>query len=86
MECSDLELRADGTGWGSVSNAFMEDVEPLTWRCPEPGVLELRPGGGDVTRHRYTVGQAVPVHSAEPVMSVTFEDAVLYGRQYGKWA
>ncbi|MGC0328963.1 hypothetical protein RKD23_001953 [Streptomyces sp. SAI-170] len=85
MECSDLELRADGTGWGSVSNAFAEDVGLLTWRCPEPGVLEVRPEGEDVTRHRYTVGPAVPVHSAEPVMSVTFEQPVLFGHQYGKW-
>ncbi|MFI9154114.1 hypothetical protein [Streptomyces sp. NPDC053367] len=85
MECSDLELRADKAGWGSVSNAFMADVEPLTWACPEPGVLELRRPDGEVTRHRYTVGPAAPVHSAEPVMSVTFADPVLFGHQYAKW-
>ncbi|GGZ25928.1 hypothetical protein [Streptomyces poonensis] len=85
LECSDLELRADGTGWSSVSNAFTEDVDRLTWGCPEPGVLELRSPEGDVIRHRYVVGPAVPVHSAEPVMSVTFEEPVAYSYQYGKW-
>ncbi|GGQ02658.1 hypothetical protein GCM10010266_27530 [Streptomyces griseomycini] len=84
MECSDLELRADGTGWSSVSNAFAEDVGRLTWRCPEPGVLELREEG-DVSRHRYTVGPAVPAHATEPVMSVAFEEPVAYSHQYAKW-
>lgn len=85
MECSDLELRADGTGWSSVSNAFTEDVSRLTWRCPEPGLLELRPREGDVTRHRYAVGPAVPVRAAEPVMSITFEEPVAFSHQYAKW-
>ncbi|MDL2081083.1 hypothetical protein QNN03_32030 [Streptomyces sp. GXMU-J15] len=86
MECSDFELRADGTGWASVTNAFMEDAQLLTWHCPEPGVLEVRspPEIGEARRHRYRVGPEVPVDSTEPVMSITFDPAFVYGPQYAK--
>ncbi|MDO0910960.1 hypothetical protein QQM39_08855 [Streptomyces sp. DT2A-34] len=84
MECSEFELRANGRGWSSLANAFEEYVTELTWRCPEPGVLELRPEGGEVARHRYALAPAVPLHSAEPVTSVTFQEPVAFCHQFAK--
>ncbi|MCL8014223.1 hypothetical protein [Streptomyces sp. AS02] len=84
MECSEFELRADGRGWSSVANAFGEYVTRLTWRCPQPGVLELRPDDGEAARHRYAIAPAEPLGSAEPVASVTFEESVEFCHQFAK--
>lgn len=77
MEASELELRADGTGWSLLANLTGEYVTRLTWRCPEAGVLELRDENGQVSRHPYAV-------TAAPVTSVTFEEPVEFGHQYAK--
>ncbi|MFI6013406.1 DUF6985 domain-containing protein [Streptomyces sp. NPDC051243] len=84
MECSELELRADGRGWSSSTNGFGEYVTRLTWCCPEPGVVELRAEDGDVARHHYTVAPAAPPHSADQVTSVTFEEPVEFCHQFAK--
>ncbi|MFF5497018.1 hypothetical protein [Streptomyces aquilus] len=77
MEASEFELRADGTGWSLLANLGGEWVARLTWRCPTPGLLELRTEDGQVSRHRYLV-------TAAPVTSVTFEEPVEFCHQYAK--
>ncbi|MFF3333512.1 hypothetical protein ACFYWX_28835 [Streptomyces sp. NPDC002888] len=84
METSGIELRADGSGSGTVANAAGDDTGEFHWGCPEAGVLELR-DGGDVTRHRYSVGPVVPPYATEVVTTVTFEEVVLYAHQFVKW-
>lgn len=43
MEATDLALLADGRGWYHWSNsAGGMDVQRLTWRSPEEGVVELQ--------------------------------------------
>ncbi|WP_433242023.1 hypothetical protein ACQPYK_37285 [Streptosporangium sp. CA-135522] len=43
MESSQLGLLPDGRGWSVWANAAGGvDVGRFRWRCPEPGVLELR--------------------------------------------
>ncbi|OPG05452.1 hypothetical protein B1R27_21090 [Streptomyces sp. GKU 895] len=77
METSECELRADGTGWSLLAHLGGEWVTWLTWRCPSPGLLELRTEGGQASRHRYVV-------TAAPVTSVTFEEPVELCHQYAK--
>ncbi|PWI14910.1 hypothetical protein DI272_12620 [Streptomyces sp. Act143] len=77
METSEFELRADGTGWSLLANLGGEWVARLTWRCPAPGLLELRTEDGQESRHRYLV-------TAAPVASVTFEEPVEFCHQYAK--
>ncbi len=84
MECSEFELRANGQGWSSLANALGENVTRLTWRCPQPGILELRAEDGTVSHHRYAVAPAAPLHSTELVTSVTFEEPVEFGHQFAK--
>lgn len=42
MEASELGLLGDGRGWSAWFNADALCVTRLRWRCPEPGLLELR--------------------------------------------
>ncbi|MCX5411090.1 hypothetical protein [Streptomyces sp. NBC_00059] len=42
MEASELGLLGDGRGWSAWFNAEALCVTRLRWRCPEPGLLELR--------------------------------------------
>ncbi|MDT7841872.1 hypothetical protein [Streptomyces justiciae] len=77
METSEVELRADGTGWSLLANLGGEWVTRLAWRCPSPGLLELRTEDGQVSRQRYLVTVA-------PVTSVTFEEPVEFCHQYAK--
>ena len=41
MEASELAFLGDGRGWSAWFNAEALCVTRFTWRCPEPGVLEL---------------------------------------------
>ncbi|MFC9911229.1 DUF6985 domain-containing protein [Streptomyces sp. NPDC127197] len=84
METSAFELRADGRGWSCLTTPAGESVTRLTWRCPDPGVLELRTEDGEVTRHRYVITPAVPAVAEEPVPAVTFEEPVEFAFQYAK--
>ncbi|GHH81372.1 hypothetical protein [Streptomyces capitiformicae] len=84
MECSEVEFLADGRGWCSVTNAFEKHVTRFRWRCPEPGVVELRAEDGDVTRHRFRVAPVSPVPGAEPVLSVNFDQSLAFAHQFAK--
>jgi hypothetical protein len=42
MEASELGFLPDGRGWSSWSTADELCVTRFSWRCPEPGLLELR--------------------------------------------
>ncbi|MFE4540050.1 hypothetical protein ACFRKB_34115 [Streptomyces scopuliridis] len=42
MEASELGFLGDGWGWSSWFNVASLCVTRFRWRCPEPGVLELR--------------------------------------------
>ncbi|MEV6757690.1 hypothetical protein [Streptomyces sp. NPDC051214] len=42
MEASELGLLGDGRGWSTWFTFDALCVTRLVWRCPEPGVVELR--------------------------------------------
>ncbi|MFF3766395.1 hypothetical protein ACFYYR_20255 [Streptomyces sp. NPDC001922] len=42
MEASEIGFLGGGRGWSSWFNAGALSVTRFSWRCPEPGVLELR--------------------------------------------
>lgn len=77
MESSEFELRANGQGWSNLANALGDNVTRLTWRCPEPGMLELLTEYGVVSRHAYVV-------TGEPVPTVTFDETVEFCHQFAK--
>ncbi|MGW1290391.1 hypothetical protein ACWD4N_44100 [Streptomyces sp. NPDC002586] len=41
MEASELAFLGDGRGWSTWFNAEALCVTRFSWRCPEPGLLEL---------------------------------------------
>ncbi|WAZ24713.1 hypothetical protein STRCI_006158 [Streptomyces cinnabarinus] len=77
MESSEFELRANGQGWSNLANALGECVTRLTWRCPEPGLLELRTEGGAVSHHAYRV-------TGDPVPTVAFDEPVEFCHQFAR--
>ncbi|MFI9723287.1 hypothetical protein ACIHFE_27140 [Streptomyces sp. NPDC052396] len=67
MEASELGFLADGRGWSSWFNVGGLCVTRFTWRCPEPGVLELRT--------RWMV-QGTPDQEADAPMFASMEPAL----------
>ncbi|MGP3988437.1 hypothetical protein [Streptomyces sp. 3N207] len=79
MEASELGLLGDGQGWSAWFNVGELAVTRLRWRCPEPGVLELRArwsvhGTPDSSAGSLSFASAEP---AEPLDEVTRHRYVL---------
>ncbi|MEU9736858.1 hypothetical protein [Streptomyces sp. NPDC048002] len=77
MESSEFELRANGEGWSKLATVLGEHVTRLTWRCPEPGALELRTADGEVSRHSYVV-------TGDPVPTAAFDQPVEFCHQFAR--
>lgn len=70
-----LELREQWTVAGELGGT----AGPLAFAGTEPPVW-----AGEVTRHRYTIGSAVPMPDADPLPAITFEEAVEFCHTFAR--